>query len=1428
RDIQSERAGHCVRSVAAQIFEPAVKGGTNLSIQPVWDSPVYWVNETVISASPWLATPPFSSALSTDWKAVELPTEREQSLNIVHRETMAALQWLAFLAAVLITSRKIFSSPVLIILLLCVTETITRCTADCYVMIPAGIFLGLCVSLGFTLIRSRIVKPEIPLDTSLVKVSDSTEYDKNFVPTAIINRNYTTDILLFVTIICCGTAAAAEIPQKEAYRVFYPIDSEKNITGSEVWLPYEFLKILSQPQRPAAALSSGDVQKHWSIVSSTYRGSLITAEPNFTADFVILLNGSEAEITLGKLPILSAVWDGKAIEAVRRQNGKETVTALMVSNELPGKHTLSVRIGTENLAKNSAGSPGMVNGAAKIIEFPIPKIPNSTLHLNVPADMTGIRFDGICGAVQRTDGSGEYVVDTGAAENISIALDAEKSAFSGTAAALFAAGPAAEEYLWLWAKPAQTELKTLFRLQFDGSQTLLNNVTEISIKTDSRWLLSGQFQCDSVPVSSQTLAGQDGSDVTQITFLSPPSGTVTLRADFVLQDFNGIGNVLMPQFQVLQTKTVKKMLAVSAENNLELVFPPSGQSSGFLSAWYGEGQPGTPSGIRSTALPNTAAPAAQYDITQIGGDWVLGIQAKKILPDVKVQTDVLFDTKESVFVTSGLFETSAGVFQLPFLAASTAAIERVEVRDAQPGPNFDTLLACRYSINAASADTNRGIIFLRRPASGKISVTITGTFTGSGKEPEVFTAVPALVFTNCNVKEHTLNLFRRNSVLTVIQDEPHGWTKPSITPSVPEFFSKGEAVIPLAQYDADSRTAYAAGIAAKQLPVMPKVLVKANEPKLQGETRLTLNQENGSWSIDYGISGEISGGEFTQFRLHWDERCRNILSAGVSFAGNTVQPCNWSWEQTEGRYVLMLSPASFPNKPFTGKIRLNIKAFLAQGTDDVSVPAIFPDIDTSAVQMFVQLPQKNGEETIPWELQYLETYQTKNAANTDGSGKAQLLFRVTDKDYRAKINRTNSAPVITLCDAGFLLRPDGSLLALAAADVKVSGQDTCIVQLPVNSELIQMTRNGTVLRGTQLGNNRWQIDFWGSDYPQRLNILYRSRLRCALPVFEGVKVQETIWTIAKETAGAPPLDYAVQTAQNTSAADNNENTLIDLGRHRFLTGNTAAQSQITMNLIRQHHLLRQLNSLPVSTGRLEEVKRWFTHWSADWNSVSEKINYQTALTANEPNVKPVLLLDWRERQDIDQNASTAAFLETMSAKTRDALQLAKQQSVKEKIDSSSKEPEASVSGSENIGSNVPLLNSQTYWQGRLSGEMVYLFGVSGGAVSEICLTDDSQLSRSTGGIRFWQSILPAQMPLAVQMLLGISLCVFTAIMVMIFLRRIYFTELLLQYPHFWGTALGLFLWSSTPLGGVGIAVTVLTVISLFRPSWHRRKIPKNT
>jgi len=312
------------------------------------------------------------------------------------------------------------------------------------------------------------------------------------------------------------------------------------------------------------------------------------------------------------------------------------------------------------------------------------------------------------------------------------------------------------------------------------------------------------------------------------------------------------------------------------------------------------------------------------------------------------------------------------------------------------------------------------------------------------------------------------------------------------------------------------------------------------------------------------------------------------------------------------------------------------------------------------------------------------------------------------------------------------------------------------------------------------------------------------------PFLEGVVVQETIWSVVFE-GSLPSMNVATVLDRHWGSGLVSETS--DLGEHVPLSEGEAFFSVVGLNLVREHNLLRVLASFPTAGGaaggvgaRREEMRNWYLHWLEEWDAVAEKVDF---LRKNRPltsqNIKPKLITrpvgSDSEKEEIPRIGS---FVETMGGGTWEALRTMKEQSVQEKfgviLDTIPKQPDANTT-------RVPLLNSQVYWQGRLSAE-AHLFGLEEGALREIRLTP-----------------VPVEVQwthqFADHMWLWVALLLLVPVLVLLSVHWVHWMELWLQFPHFWGMVAGLLLWTFVPTSFAGLALILLTAISLFRPSWPR-------
>jgi hypothetical protein len=1399
RQFQSVPAGHCVRFVPFEIFD------TDSESLPEWIPASNWRQETTLSPIPWLVSAQTLqwTTLDSDWNAYELPMDVEQPLYIVHRQTFSALQWIAFLSLVLMTCRRPFSRPIVLCALLIIFELIARSVAPCYIGIPSGAFLGVLVSLAFVLIRVHAVPSDMPPERPFR--DDSTESSPSFVQTHLVVRS----LLLFGFLLVLSAPVASQtifettqppVPT-EPYLVFYPVDSEGQIVDDHVWLPVEFFKLLSRK----VETRNSNTSPHANIIKAVYQGSLIRGNSghiecanDFKVTYDVSLESSSATILLPNLPAASGgfFWDAQPILPMRRDEANSDSLSFFIENAAPGRHTLEIALSPKVNLRN--------DDETNHILFAIPKVPRSALQMNLPQDIQSFRVHDALGevrtAAQRTP---SITAELGAVEQLSLTWvdDQNRSGIQGSEV---------EQLFWIQVKRSQIELKALFRFRINGGK-----VQRLTIQTDPRWIRSGQFQCDEYPIAQRSeinpeLRSFDSLvdlplNVSQIDFPSPVLGNVTLRADFVLRDFgtrsNVIGNLRLPEFSALQSRITKSMLAVSADPSLELDTPEEGRDGSFEARWHGTSAASDPF-TRLIGVTRERVHSG-YDLTQVKPTWTVNVRTKKAVPKVTVTQSVLFDANESEVHTVGEFSSDSEVFRQRLSADHPIQIEResIEVRDSQ-----NLLIESRCQ----EISPQQYLIFFRSPVTGKYTITVRGYFETTeilDKSVQAPFLVPLLTFDEAQTNSTSLNCFRTPGVIaSVSSSESSGWAKLSTSQTVPipESFSQSLPV----------------GIWRKRVAVSPEMSLndlvvrresnqdslrfelRSNRPKVQSKTVLSLDTDSDDrWQMKLDFTGNITGGELKSLSFHWDELCGN----NPSVEPKTVK---WALELTGGQRILTLSS----DEPMRGEQQFTITVPLNTIGASVSLPVVFPlarEVNPFESEIVVDLPLKQGNEIIPWELDQLEPVGEQ-------AGESRLLYQALDTaHFGAKIGQDESRLTALFYDISFLIKRDGTLLGMATVDLKNQGQDSFLLQMPPGYELIQISSAGAILDRTQIReNHEWRINLGISDYPQRFSILFRVQLPYPLkrwnrsqiaatlqfPLLKGVTVRETLWTVA--------FEGHVPTLHVKSALDENE--VIDLGEHIPLAGVNAMLSQVGVNLIRKNNLYHVLRSLPVSSRR-EDVQHWFSNWSDEWNAVSEKVDPQvdylekqnSTSPASLRNIKPNLLMrpiDF-DGGKVVSPGTIRLFWQTMAAPTPESLKKNKEELVKEKF------AEVSETQSQQQGT---LWNSQVYWQGRISEEIQYLFGTEEETIRAIHFT-----SKPTE--KEWMSWFSDHV------LLGICFALLLPILVLLSVRWVHLMELWLQFPHFWGMTVGVLFWTFLPESFIGLIIIIGTFFSLFRPSWTRHR-----
>ncbi len=1233
------------------------------------------------------------------------------------------------------------------------------------------------------------------------------------------------------------TAAKETAKETEPYRVFFPIDDRDRIVGDRVWLTDEFLRKLEQKSKILQPSSP----QLWRIDKAEYLGAL-SYDPltqnlglvSLKAVFEITLSTEDTTIQLPNLPLLpdGGKWDQMPIQPSWRADNS---LVFNVENQEKGKHVLEL----------SLTPPLIFRDDIRRVSMDIPKVPNTTFRLNVPPEASSITVADCLGTITpHSSVSSTLFAELGPSEKLTFSWMDEPSRGDRVSIEV-------DQLFKMRVRSGQVDavdLRAVFRYRIDNGK-----VRQILLQTDPRWQLSGQFNCSEMPIEQVDVSvGSDGlaaprREVTRLILKTPVSGTLTIEAAFVLKEFSGIGCVRLPQISALQARISKSLLAVSTDSSMGLDPPnlPDAEMAGGFDT--------TLAGIMETSKASTTTgsattedrPQKTYDLTKTDPSWNLRIWAKKPLPSLRLDHAVLFNYGEAVLIGSAKLVSNAEVFQQTLFAPESFEFEAIELKNAQ---NNFAEVRWKESNESRVIDgmkMKEYTLFFKRAMLGEYSITILGRFPMSTTSKETKrlreTRIPLLLFEDVRLEEQSLNLFRTKSVIVGKQTLP-GWQRRDHQPETPLSF--GDVVFLDAWKSSGDQTSSEILDPMKFVALtkrLPAWTVLPNEPIVRGEqiSILSPSPTTDGWEMMFDFAWEITDGELETLKFHWDDRCGLPLVV--------EPPIPWKLEQKKGRSQLVFSP----KQPLTGKQRLRIRTPFSFTGNAISFPTVFVDLekkDRSDVGQYVVLPMESKRETIVWDLKSLSPVDAsmerqlvaevdlpwgdekksedgiKNDAEETLNVVPRLFLKATGENATASIASRSNRPLVSLYDVGLFVKNNGVLYGAVTIDIQSRGHDGFVLRLPMGFDLIQLTCAGVASKGTKLPEQRWKIDLWSSDYPQRILVIFRGTLPLGstktdvgllkrldeermewgfpLPFLEGVDVRETLWTVSFEATSNDRLPRMSVSAVRELAENDPREKIDILGEQRPVSGAEATAAQLRLNLARLNNLLAVLETIPTPhPGKTTEMERWFTHWIKEWWSVKKLTVFQLEELAEISNGdEPVSILGTHD----PSKRTLKTFIESIGVPKNSfgaLLYLEEQTLNRLGLVRQSREAERSF----------PLpTNSLILWGESLTGHASHQFGVAEGQLKELRFTSSPDSYRLMERFQF-----------------GVWLWAIPIVTLLVVMRVPRIFEICRRFSHFWGLATGFGFWTLFPSSFLGEAIILLTLFSLVRPAWKTKNPPSH-
>ena len=947
--------------------------------------------------------------------------------------------------------------------------------------------------------------------------------------------------------ICCAFAVAqqnsdnpAEKQNAKTYTVFVPTDDDGKPHGDDYYISAElFSELKRQSNNPDSS------QNRWRFVSAKYSGVFASVHnspsqemmiSNLKAVFEVEVQAEDITIYIPAFAPLAegTKWDGQSMQMrtvsipikniVSSTNDNtndresdssvspEVGQAATVFWELPltrqneGKHILEIPL--------NPNTEQVEDAQRRITLKRIPRIADALLDLSLAPEAPPISIGESFGIVVSNSEPGKMTAKLGPIENLSMSWFDESLRVGQATVEL-------EQFFLLSARPNQIELNAQYNFRITGGK-----VRQLFIATDPRMQLAGSPVFENHPGAFELFEQLSETEgITRLLFKEPISGTVSIRANYLMKNFSGIGVVRFPNIPAFRSKLVRSWLGVWVDPSLELAnAPPSTMSvDRFKQEWGGTADD------KLHASYDLTASTLGSSVNTAETNWTLSIRAKKPETKSRIQQSIQFRLSQTDWIFDAALESQGSVFNHSVWIPDFVEIERVDVRSVDEQRMEKTAVPVSwifrngirqisetfpnaYTETGTSADSDATqilgtkplgfrimSIFSDSPLSGKYELSIRGRHRAVSTGVRL---VPLPGIADVSVDDYQVRVYRDVSTLPHALSFPTTWEKLDDNISMKNEWEDSTPlgtwkIIPPANSSAHSEMFIEE---TSQFNVLP------NQPRISGRqiTQVSRNVNNDLFDVIAAFNLNVEEGEINVIKVKYDDLC--VFPPTVT----PSMKCEESRE--EGERFIILTPLA----PWSGQVYFSLKAALNVPTESASLPKISIE-GAENLDNYIVLPVDLKLKQIEWERKQLEITDQAKADEiieylagirhgTDLSESSQTsvlpfhlsdkseVYKVVGKEFSAHINPTKSRPTVQLNDISLYLRKNGEISGISSFDLRGDGADHCVVCLPDDHELVYMTCGGVVVHGTPLSPGRWKVDIWPNNLPQKIQVVFKGRV----------------------------------------------------------------------------------------------------------------------------------------------------------------------------------------------------------------------------------------------------------------------------------------------------------------------------------------------
>ena len=641
-----------------------------------------------------------------------------------------------------------------------------------------------------------------------------------------------------------------------------------------------------------------------------------------------------------------------------------------------------------------------------------------------------------------------------------------------------------EELLWLKVQPGSIVLQA--KLKF---KVIEGQFRQMQLATDPRLRLL-PLQGDGAP-TAQTAPATSQRQILTLQWPNPVSQEAVVEAQFLLTGTSGVGNLRMPELEVLGARPTRRWMAVWVDpalehdqQSVEQIEPMA--VSDFKNSW----------GTTAEAMPLFA-----YRLPEGPTTWSLSTRPREPRTAVDQTLSLMFDQGSVAVDFRAQLTTSAGyLFQHHLVAPANLLIEHLAVMEE------GVQRTSRWTQNKNGDIT----VFLSGPVSGRQELSLQGRLTTPAKGkmplPSVQIGDGRPQAESIQIKSSAIKVYRRPTVRVSVEGiEGLAASNDPATPrSDPEL---GRLV---GQFSADATK-----------PI--RVSIAPNRPQVAAEQTVRLLPDGGSWKAELECRVHVRDGVVDQLLIDAADPW------GGPYRATADGPVSLKVIETPGGARQL---AVLPGEAIEGDYRLTVSGPLSLvAKDRPNVPRIeLTQVD--GVQRRIALPRQVQGRAVRWETRAMQEVETRGDAEPTGDG-SLVTYEAVGDDYQAVLGppeKLDDAAQVELADIRVRWQADATCRGVASFDLQPGKSAQCPLWLPAGYRLVHVNVGGIPTDPAPVRPGVWQIPLGPEGLPQRVEVVFagavagstwKGNQRLDAPKLGELPVERTLWTITGPAMFAP-------------------------------------------------------------------------------------------------------------------------------------------------------------------------------------------------------------------------------------------------------------------------------------------------------------------